>query len=137
MFLWNFSVLSLLVQLEMANLVLGKQSFMTSFQTDIKDNSLATTDVWVEFSAQIPQSKEFTVCHWINIKFYNSETAACLWSYCTLQSPGQKMECIEVCLLAEYNTLKRNLVFHREINLNNYDNVDVKRIELKYYHHRT
>ena len=137
MFLLNYFVLSLFVQLEMANLVSGKQTFMTSFQTDIKDNSLATTDVWVEFSGQIPQSKEFTVCHWIKIKFYNSESAACLWSYCTVESPRQKMECLEVCMLAVHRTLNRNLFFNREIKLNRHGNVDVKRIKLENYRHRT
>ena len=137
MSLWRLFVHFLVIQLEVNVVVFGEPTFMASFQTDVKDNSLATTDVWVEFPAHIPQSKEFTVCHWINIKFYNSDTAACLWSYCTLLSLDHKMECMEVCMLAEYNTLKRNLVFHREINLNDYDNVDVKRIELKYYHHRT
>ena len=137
MFLENLLLLSLLIGLQVAYGVFGKQTFITSFQTDITDNSLATTDVWVEFSAQIPRSKEFTVCHWIKIKFYNSESAACLWSYCTVESPGQKMECLEVCMLSVYHKLSRNLYFHREIKLKSDDNVDVKKIELRYYRHRT
>ena len=68
----------MLIQLTMVYVVFGGQTFMTSFQTDLKGNNLATTNVWIEFSADIPQTKEFTVCHWIKIKLYNSEYAACV-----------------------------------------------------------
>ena len=122
---------ALFIQVLVAYVAFGKQTFIASFQTDIKDNTLATADVWVEFSDRIPRSKEFTVCHWIKIKFYNSESAACLWSYCTVESPGQKMECLEVCMLAVHRTLNRNLFFNREIKLNRHGNVDVKRLKLK------
>ena len=99
----------LFIQLLIAYVAFGKQTFIASFQTDIKDNTLATADVWAEFSVEIPQSKEFTVCHWIYIKFYNSETAACIWSYCTVARPKQKMECLQVCMASDHHTLNRNL----------------------------
>ena len=121
----------------MTYVAFGTKTFMTSFQTDLKDNTLATTDVWVEFSAEIPRSKEFTVCHWIKIKFYNSEASACLWSYCTVESPVQKMKCLQVCLVSARHTLSRNLMFQREMDLRNYSRVNRKSIELKDYRHRT
>ena len=127
----------MLIQLTMVYVVFGGQTFMTSFQTDLKGNNLATTNVWIEFSADIPQTKEFTVCHWIKIKLYNSEYAACLWSYCTVESPGNNMDCLQVCMDSAFYTLNRNLVFERGIKLNNHDKGNNKRIELNNYRHRT
>ena len=132
--LGKFFTSSLVIQLELAHLAFGSQTFITSFQTNIKDSTFAATNVWVEFSTQIPRSKEFTVCHWIKIQFYNSESAACLWSYCTVESPGQKMKCLQVCMASAYHTFNRNLFFVREIDHNN---TNMNRIELKYYRHRT
>ena len=103
---------------------------MASFQTDIKSNNLATTDVWIEFSAHIPQTKEFTVCHWIKIKFYNSGNAAHLWAYCTVETPGQDMKCLQVSLQsADYN-LGRTLIFQIEMSLSNHENTISRKIEL-------
>ena len=127
----------LFIQLHVAPAVFGEQTFMASFQTDIRDNTLASTDVWVEFSGEIPRSKEFTVCHWIKIKFHNSENAGCLWSYCTEEKPGDKMECLQVCMASDHLTLNRNLMFVREVNLKTGHTVDVGRIEVKNYRHRT
>ena len=134
---WKYFFYSLFLQLEAAYAVFGKKTFVASFQTDINEITFATTNGWIEFSAQIPRSKEFTVCHWIDIKFYNSGAAACLWSYCTVDNPGEKMECLQVCMIAVRRTLNRNLQISRTIKLNGYDNVNSKKIELKYYRHRT
>ena len=130
-------VCNLLIQLAMACVVLGVQTFMTSFQADLKSNTLATTNTWIEFSNNIPRTKEFTVCHWIKIKFYNSDFAACLWSYCTVESPEHDMDCLQVCMDSAIYTLNRNLVFERGIKLKNHDKVNNKRIELNNYRHRT
>ena len=121
----------------MASVVLGVQTFMASFQTDLKSNNLATTKSWIEFSNDIPRTKEFTVCHWIKINLYNSDYAACLWSYCTVESPGHGMDCLQVCMDSAFYTLNRNLVFERGIKLNNHDKGNNKQIELNSYRHRT
>ena len=85
--MWKLIGVALYIQLHLAYVALGRRTFITSFQTDIKSNILASTNVWVEFSTKIPESKEFTVCHCIKIKYYNSDVAACLWSYCTVENP--------------------------------------------------
>ena len=117
---------NLLIQLAMACVVSGVQTFMASFQTDLKSNNLATTKAWIEFSNDIPRTKEFTVCHWIKINLYNSDYAACLWSYCTVESPGDNMDCLQVCMDSASYSLNRNLVFERFIKLINRDKVDTK-----------
>ena len=101
----KFVVLTLFIQLETAYVVSGRQTFIASFQADLKSNTLAATNAWLEFSAKIPSSKEFTVCHWIKIKFFNTDVAACLWSYCTVEKLGQNMECLEVCMHSVHHTL--------------------------------
>ena len=47
------------------------------------------------------------------------------------------MECLQVCMIAVRRTLNRNLQISRTIKLNGYDNINSKKIELKYYRHRT
>ena len=51
---------------------IGMQSFVALFQTDIVGSQSAKSDVWIEFNKNITRAKEFTVCHWIKIKFYNN-----------------------------------------------------------------
>ena len=137
MALWKSVGHFLFIQIQMTYIALATPTFMASFQTDIKSNNLATTDVWIEFPAHIPQTKEFTVCHWIKIKFYNSGIAAQLWAYCTVETPGQGMKCLEVSLQSANLNLGRNLIFQIEMTLRNYENASSRKIELKNYRHRT
>ena len=115
--MWKLIGVVLYIQLNLAYVAWGRRTFLTSFQTDINDNTLATTDVWIEFTSQIPRSKEFTVCHWIKIKLYNSDHAANLWSYCTIKNLGHIMECLQVALKHSYDTMNRNLLFERGIKI--------------------
>ena len=80
------------------NSVNGMQSYVALFQTDIVGTPYATSNVWIAYNKHIARSKEFTVCHWIKIKFYNFDNAACLWSYCTIEKEGQKMKCLQACM---------------------------------------
>ena len=72
MFLCKPLIYAIFIGLEVINIALGSQTFVALFQTDIKSQKAASADVWLEFSSEIPESKEFTVCHWIKIKFYNT-----------------------------------------------------------------
>ena len=137
MFMWKPLSYALFIQLDVMYAASGTQTFMTSFQSNIKDNTLASSDVWIEFSNQIPQAKEFTVCHWIKLKFYNSAIAACLWSYCTVENSGDKMDCLQVCIISASHTLNRNLMFQRSVKLSNQERINLRPIELPYYRHRT
>merc|ERR1712051_896720 len=89
--------------------VIGQKYFMASFQTDLKISSAPSENVWIEFLDEIRPSTEFTICHWINIKFYNIGIAACLWSYCTVERQGIQMECLQLCLRDIHSTTNRNL----------------------------
>ena len=137
MLVWTLFSYALVIQVDLANTASGRKTFVASFQTKIKDNSLANENVWVEFSGKIPRSKEFTVCHWIKIKFHNSDIAACLWSYCTIESAGQNMECLQVCMESASRTQNRILRFVGYINQNSYKDYYAIEAELNYYRHRT
>ena len=113
------------------------QTYVASFQTDIIGSPSATSDVWLEYDKDIPSSKDFTVCHWIKVKFYDNDIAAYLWSYCTIQREGQKIECLQVCLEGVAHTANRDLEFNGEIKLRNYDCVKIMRTKLNHYQHIT
>ena len=107
--LWKDLVVVPAILLYLNGSAIGMQSFVALFQTDIVGSQSAKSDVWIEFNKNITKAKEFTVCHWIKIKFYNTDSAACLWSYCTIQNPGQGMECLQVCMNADIQTANRDL----------------------------
>ena len=74
------------------------------------------------------------MCNWIKIKFYNIKTAACLWSYCTVQTNEDEMECLQVCLGSIDGTLGRNVFIAGYIPLEAYSTVSKV---LTSYRHRT
>ena len=47
------------------------------------------------------------------------------------------MKCLQVCMASAHHTLNRNLMFVREVNLKTGNKVNVGRIEVKNYRHRT
>ena len=137
MALWKSFGHFLFIQIQMTYIAFATPTFMASFQTDIKGHSLASTDVWIEFPAHIPETKEFTVCHWIKIKFYNSGNAAHLWAYCSVENPRERIKCLQVSMLSANFNLGRTLLFQIEMTLSNYENIINRQIELKTYRHRT
>ena len=137
MLLWKSFWYVLFFKLKQGNAVSGRPTFIVSFQTNIKRHTSATTNVWIEFASPIPETKEFTVCHWINILFYNSDIAACLWTYCTIENDGENMECVEVCLHAADYTLNRNLILQSYVILRDSEELAYKRTQLNDYRHRT
>ena len=124
----------LLFSLGIQYAVVGERSFIASFQTHLEGSFLAKSNVWLEFSNEIPSSKEFTICQWINIKFYNTGMAGCLWSYCTIENTNDKMKCLKFCLLGIRETANRNLLVEGYIPLKTIQFVTVP---LKSYLHRT
>ena len=127
----------LLIFLCLQKLVKGNQSFVVSFQTDINGPFAAKTNSMIEFSNPISSAEEFTVCHWLKIKFYNLNIAACIWAYCFVQNDGDKMQCLQICLQGVYTTANRNLRIIGEIPLQSYDGIVAIKRQLKIYRHRT
>ena len=60
---WLSCVYVVVFQLELGYAAFGRQTFMTSFQTNIQRHTSATVNVWIELTNEIPRSKELTVCH--------------------------------------------------------------------------
>ena len=129
------TLLLFLLYVNVSDLIICQEtSFTASFQTGIVGPFSATSDVWMESTKQIPSLQEFTVCHWIKVKFYNIKSVACLWSYCTIQTENSEMECLQVCLGAVDGTLGRNLFVAGYLPLERKSTVTQ---ELKDYRHRT
>ena len=136
-FLQKVFIAVLSIQICTYDFVTGIQSYVASFQTDITGSHLARSNVWIEYDRDIPMAKEFTVCHWIKINFYNIDLAACLWSYCTIGEEGQQMECLQVCMKGHTHTAFRDLEIQGEIKLRNFDDVMFLPQKLNNYQHRT
>ena len=83
----------------------------------------AETNSMIEFSHPITSTKEFTICHWLKIKFYNLNIAACVWAYCFVQNDGDKMKCLQICLQGVYKTANRNLRIIGELPLQSYNGI--------------
>ena len=98
-----------LLELIVKRRVIGQHFVTASFQTSLEFSSAPVKNVWLEFLHEIPPSKEFTICHWINIKFFNNGHAACLWSYCTVKKQHDSMKCLQLCLYEMQDTANRDL----------------------------
>ena len=114
-----------------------KKSFIASFQSDIEDSFLSSSDAWIEFSNKVPPFKEFTICHWIKIRKYNVDSAACLWSYCTIRKVDGKLNCLQLCLFAVFNTQNRNLRIDGSIPFDRSETTESFSKDLRSYMHRT
>ena len=117
--------------------VIGQQYFMASFQTNLEGTFAPDENVWLEFLNEVHPSKEFTICHWINIKFLNSGISACLWSYCTVEKEDDPMECLQLCLDGIWDTANRNMQLLITIPSRNEGQRHKSVLPLKAYHHRT
>ena len=135
--LWKYLVVVPTILLYLNGSAIGMQSFVALFQTDIVGSQSAKSDVWIEFNKNITSANEFTVCHWIKIRFYNTDSAACLWSYCTIQNLGQGMECLQVCMNADIQTANRDLFLSGNIKLKRYSDIKSMIRMLDHYQHRT
>ena len=125
MFLRKLLTAVLSIHIYLAKSVTATLGYVASFQTDITGSPSATSNVWIEYEKHIPMAKDFTVCHWIKIKFYNIDTSASLWSYCTIEKEGQKMECLQAEMMGNIQTAYRDLEFLGQINLKNYDDLKI------------
>ena len=114
-----------------------KESFVASFQKGIKGPYQAANNVWIEFSNQTYSTKEFTSCLWFKLKFYNFKSAACLWSYCTVENLGDKMKCLQVCLKGDLESANRNLIIVASIPTKNDEHSQDISMRIPSYIHRT
>ena len=117
--------------------VIGQEYFMASFQNGLDASSRPDENVWLQFLNEVHASKEFTVCNWVNIKYFNYGIAACLWSYCTVESYDGAMECLQVCLYDIWDTANRNLKVKLSIPSRKGWLKHWAIIPLKFYHRRT
>ena len=126
----------LIFNLVTEKVAIGEATCVASFQNEIKGSSSPSSNVWVEFQNDIPHAKEFKVCNWIKIQFFNSDYIGCLWSYCTLEIPSPKMECVQICIDGVYDTAFRNLKLKGYLNLKSYRGLKSVTQSLNSYYHR-
>ena len=123
--------------LELQCFAKGENSFIASFQTEADGAAVVNTNSWIQFSEPIPSVKEFTTCHWLKIRFYNINIAACLWSYCIVENAQGKMKCVQMCLYGVRNTANSNLLMEGALPLQSYQGVKLVIKNLNSYRHRT
>ena len=115
----------------------GKESFVASFQKGIVGSFQATNDVWIEFSNRTYSTEEFTACLWFKLKFYNFKSAACLWSYCTVENAGDEMKCLQVCLRGTLESANRDLSIVVSVPTKNNAQSQDTSMRMTSYIHRT
>ena len=117
--------------------VIGQKYFMASFQTSFDRTFEPDNNVWLEFLNEIHPSKELTICHWINIKVFNSGVSGCLWSYCTIETQNDPMECLQLCIDGIWDTANRNMQLLVTIPSRKGGQRYKALLPLKSFHHRT
>ena len=78
--------------------VVSQGTFYIPFQSGTVGAVSPSVDEWIEFPNGLHDSKEVTICHWIRTKFFNIRIAVNLWSYCTIKSKEDTMECTQAML---------------------------------------
>ena len=77
---------------------MSQVTFYIPFQSGTVGAVSPSVDEWIEFPNGLPDSKEVTICQWIRTKFFNIQIDVNLWSYCTIQSKDDAMECTQAML---------------------------------------
>ena len=88
------------------------KSFVAHFQPKINGSISPSTDELIEFTNDIPNSKEFTACHWIKTNYFNQDVSFTLWSYCTIEVADDTMQCLQIWLKGYSKSLDRNVEIH-------------------------
>ena len=114
-------------------IVFGKKSFIASFQSKRYGVDSASIDEWIDFSNKMPSTKEFTACNWIKPKYFNKEIAVNLWSYCTIETVGATMECLQMFLQARDETAQKELMVIGEIKRKNKYTKFVRNVQTFYH----
>jgi len=111
-----------------------EKSFYIPFQSQSKGAYSLSTDEWIEFNNEIPDSRELTSCQWIRTKYFNVATAFQLWSYCTIESANDTMTCLELFLDRSETSANRNVIMKA---LMKYRTSVFSSVEVKNFLHRT
>jgi hypothetical protein len=111
-----------------------EESFFIPFQSLSKAAYSISTDQWIEFENEIPNSREITACHWMRTKYFNVDPAFQLWSYCSVEQVGKKMGCLELYLEHSIKSANRTVVMVVSMK---YETKVKRRVELENFHHRT
>ena len=130
---FQFNIILLLI-LAKKNYTFCEESFFIPFQALSEGAYSISTDQWIEFDNEIPNSREITACHWMRTKYFNVDPAFQLWSYCSVEHVGDEMGCIELYLEHSVKSANRNVVMIVSIK---YKTKVKLRVELKNFHHRT
>ena len=117
----NRIILVLLLMSGMIGFVPCHKTFFIPFQPILTGTFSPSTNEWIEFTNKIPNSKEFTACHWIRTKYFNMDISVMFWQYCTTEFNDDVQECIELYLDKSPKTANRDVVMKAHIRKSNYD----------------
>jgi hypothetical protein len=117
-----------------SNFIRCEKSFYIPFQRLSKGAFSLSTDEWIEFTNEIPDSKELTSCQWIRTKYFNAGVAFMLWSYCTIESANDTMACLELFLDRSETSANRNVIMKVKTS---YETTLYRGVELNKFLHQT
>ena len=87
--------------------VVTSDNFIASFS----DPKHWTKEEWIEFTGDMPNLKEFTVCHWERRMFF-PEHYTPVWSFCAaLTNNAKDLKCTGGYSRGIYSTANRDIVF--------------------------
>ena len=85
--------------------ILCQESFLLAFQ---KSRGLSTSE-WAEYDGKVSHLKAFICCHWEKLDFFNAK-ANYVWNYCTIKSPSDEMECVQMSYKRDLNSHGRDII---------------------------
>ena len=86
------------------------ESFVVSFQEGIKNIDYHVDNQWMEYTGEIPSIKDFTACHWMNIRYFSKELMP-IWSYCMIRDEKERndTDCLQISFIPVPESANRNV----------------------------
>ena len=89
------------------SLAIPSPSFYISFQ---RSKNLSTEE-WAEFKGDMPDLKEFTVCHWEKLSSFNDQINT-IWGYCFKNKGMEEIDCFQLMSSLIPSTANRQTEIH-------------------------
>ena len=88
----------------------SEESFVVSFQEGIKNIDYHVDNQWMEYTGEIPSIKDFTACHWMNIRYFSKELMP-IWSYCMIRDEKERndTDCLQISFIPVPESANRNV----------------------------
>ena len=124
----------ILIRLLFKNIEYVNGSSASSFFLSFQRSRNVTTNEWAEYKGDMPVLKEFSVCHWDRVKYFNDQINT-IWSYCFKTKQIELIDCFQLHISLIHSTANRHVRIDAHI-FNNIGNTVLSADIIPYGHRK-